>query len=73
MKAVKGKNKVLSFIGLEESRLFNKIESAGFFNISNLTEREHVLAKDMFARNIIRKVKNHNNVGYKIYPQRDQI
>jgi len=73
MKAVKGKNKILSLISLEEARLFNKIESAGFVNISNLTEREHILANDMFTRNIIRKVKNHNNVVYKIYPQRDQI
>lgn len=73
MRAVKGKNKILSLISLEESRLFTKIEQEGFVHISNLTEREQTLANDLHTKNILQKVQKNNHVGYAIYPQRDQL
>ena len=73
MKAVKGKHEVLCLISLEESRLFNKADFYGFLDISNLSEREQELAGDLYKRNVFRKVRRNNHVGYKVYPQRPQL
>ena len=73
MRAVKGKNKILSLISLEEARIFNKVEMAGVLNISNLTEREQAIANDLYVKNVLQKVRKNDYVGYKIYPQREQL
>jgi len=73
MRAIKGKNNILSFISMEETRLFNKAEMVGFLNISNLTERENLVADGLYKKNVFRKVQRNEHVGYKIYPQREKL
>ena len=73
MKAVKGRNNVLCLISREESRLFNKADFDRFLNISNLNERERHLAEDLHKRNVFRKVRKNEHVGFTIYPQKPQL
>lgn len=73
MRAVKGKNGVLSFTSNPETALFNKIELHGFMDISSLSEREHYLAEELFKRNLLKKIKRGDKIGYKIYEQKTAI
>jgi hypothetical protein len=73
MRAVRGKNGILSLINRDEARLFNKTDLENFLDINNLTERDTFIAEDLYKRNVLRKVRKENRVGYKIYPQKTQL
>lgn len=73
MKAVKCKNGSLSLLNRDESSLFNKANMATFLDISSLNERECYVAEEMYKRNVFRKVKRGESVGYKIHPQKEKI
>lgn len=73
MRAVRGKNGVLSLINRDEVRLFNKIDLERFLDINNLSERDMFIAEDMYKKNVLRKVRKETKVGYKIYPQSNKV
>jgi len=73
MKAVKCKNGVLSILNRAESALFNKADMNSFLEISSLTEQESHVAQEMYKRNVLRKVKRGESIGYKIHPQKEKL
>ena len=72
MRAVKGKNERLSLISSLEAKIFNKIEEDGFVDVNSMSERENYLADDLYKRDILKKVRRDNNIGYKIFKKEDQ-
>lgn len=72
MRAVNGKNKKLSLISSLEAKVFNKIEEDGFVEVNSMSERENFLADDLYKRDILRKVRRDNTIGYKIFKKEDQ-
>ena len=73
MRAVKGKNKILSLINNPESSFFNKLNMEGFINVNTLNERELYIAEEMYKKNVIRKVRKGEWIGYKTYPQKEVL
>jgi hypothetical protein len=73
MRAVKGKNKILSLINNPESSFFNKLDMEGFINVNTLNERELYIAEEMYKKNVIRKVRKGESIGYKTYPQKEVL
>lgn len=73
MKAVKCKNGTLSILNRNEASLFNKADMVNFLDISTLNERECYIAEEMYKRNVLRKVKKGERIGYKIHPQKEKI
>jgi hypothetical protein len=67
VRAVKGKNQKLSLISSLEARLFNKIEEDGFIDLNSMSERDNYLADDLYKRDILKKVKRDNTIGYKTF------
>ncbi len=72
MRAVNGKNKKLSLISSLEAKVFNKIEEDGFVEVNSMSERENFLADDLYKRDILKKVRRDNTIGYKIFKKEDQ-
>lgn len=72
MRAVNGKNKKLSLISSLEAKVFNKIEEDGFVEVNSMSERENFLADDLYKRDILKKVKRDNTIGYKIFKKEVQ-
>ena len=72
MRAVNGKNKKLSLISSLEAKIFNKIEEDGFVEVNSMSERENFLADDLYKRDILKKVRRDNTIGYKIFKKEDQ-
>lgn len=73
MRAVKCKNGCLSIINRDETTLFNNAEFSGFLPISKLSEREQYVAEDLFKRNIFRKLKKGDTIGYTTYAQKERL
>ena len=69
MRAVKCKDGVLSLIGSQDAKLFNKIEFEEFVNINSLSERDAYIAEEMYKKNILRKVRKGDKIGYKVYKE----
>ena len=72
MRAVNGKNKKLSLISSLEAKVFNNIEEDGFVEVNSMSERENFLADDLYKRDILKKVRRDNTIGYKIFKKEDQ-
>jgi len=73
MRAVKGKDGYLCLLSRDETALFNNVDMMEFLDISNLDERTHHLAEEMYKKNTLRKVRRGDRVGYKIYPQQERL
>ena len=73
MRAVKDKNNYLNFISTLENRVFNKIDLSGFLSVNSMDEREFYIAEEMYKKDILQKVTKGEELGYKIYPQREKI
>lgn len=73
MRAVKGRHGILSIIGRDEAALFNKADFVGFLDISSLTEREQLIAEDLYKKNVLKKVKRAESIGYKTFQQKEKI
>ena len=73
MRAVKCKNGHLSLISRSEAALFNNAEFKGFLSLNSLNERDQHLAEELYKRNVLRKIKRGDDIGYKIHPQKEQI
>ncbi|MBM37806.1 MAG: hypothetical protein CMO97_01920 [Woeseia sp.] len=71
MRAVKGKNEKLSLISSLEAKIFNKIEEDGFLEVNTMSERENFLADDLYKRDIVKKVRRDNTIGYKTFKKED--
>jgi len=73
MRAVKCKNGCLSIINRDETAMFNNIEFNEFVSVNTLNEREQHIADEMYKRNVLRKVKRGESIGYKVYPQKQKL
>lgn len=73
MRAVKDKNKYLNLISSTEAKVFNKIDLTGFTNVNSLNEREQYIAEELYKKDVLQKITKGEQVGYKIYPQREKI
>lgn len=73
MRAIIGKNGILSIIGRDEGRLFRKIDFDKFCDINTLSERDQYIAEELYKKNLLKKVRKENKVGYKIYPQKNIV
>jgi len=67
MRAVKGKNNQLSLISRPEAQIFSTIEAAGFIPCTSLGERDLYIAEELYQKNLLKKVRKNNCVGYKTY------
>lgn len=73
MRAVKGKNGILSILNRDEASLFDKAELSGFINTAMLNERELYIAEELHKKNILQKIKKGNTIGYRQYAQRNVL
>lgn len=73
MKTVKDKNKYLNFISSLESKIFNKVDLTGFVSVNTLNEREQHIAEELYKKDILQKITQGEQVGYKIYPQKEKL
>ena len=73
MKAVKDKNKYLNLISSTEAKVFNKIALTGFTDVNSLDEREQYIAEELYKKDVLQRITKGEQVGYKIYPQREKI
>tara|TARA_B100001057_G_C22674563_1_gene881304 strand:+ start:721 stop:942 length:222 start_codon:yes stop_codon:yes gene_type:complete len=73
MRAVKGKNNFLSLINNPETTLFNKCDMERFLDVNTLSERELHLAEELYKRDVFRKVRKGDKIGYKTYIQKQKI
>lgn len=73
MKAVKCKNKYLNFISSLESKVFNKVDTTGFVGVNTLSEREQHIAEELYKKDILQKITQGEQIGYKIYPQKEKL
>ena len=73
MRAVKGKHQILSLINNPESSFFNKLDMQGFIDVNTLSERDIYVAEELYKRDVIRKVKKGESIGYKTYPQKTKL
>jgi hypothetical protein len=73
MKAVKDKNKYLNLISSTEAKIFNKVDLSGFVSVNSLNEREQYIAEELYKKDVLQKIKKGEQVGYKIYPQKEKI
>lgn len=73
MRAVKGKNNILNLISRDEASLFNKTEFNEFLDISTLSERDLYIAEELYKKNVLKKVRRGESIGYKVYPQKTQL
>ncbi len=70
MKAVKGKNNILSLISSTEAKLFNKVDLEKFVDVNTLNERDLYIAEEMYKKNVLKKVRKGTKVGYKTFEQK---
>tara|TARA_E500000331_G_scaffold324118_1_gene340149 strand:- start:340 stop:564 length:225 start_codon:yes stop_codon:yes gene_type:complete len=73
MKVVKDKNKYMNFISSLESKIFNKVDLTGFVGVNTLDEREQYIAEELYKKDILQKITQGEQVGYKIYPQKEKL
>jgi hypothetical protein len=73
MRAVKGKNNFLSLINNPETSLFNKCDMEKFLDVNTLSERELHLAEELYKRDVFKKVRKGDKIGYKTYIQKQKI
>ena len=73
MKAVKGKNQILCLINNPETSFFNKCDLQKFIDVNTLNEREQYIANELYKRDVLKKVRKGDKVGYKTYTQKQKI
>ena len=73
MKVVKDKNKYMNFISSLESKIFNKVDLTGFVGVNTIDEREQYIAEELYKKDILQKITQGEQVGYKIYPQKEKL
>ena len=64
MRAVKGKNKILSLISRPEARIYSMIEADGFISCESLSERDSYIAEELYQLELILQ---NNEIDRQIY------
>jgi hypothetical protein len=70
MRAVRGKNGLLTLISTVESRIYDIAETQGFIAQTSLDERSHHIADQLHQQNVLRKVKRGEQLGYTTYREK---
>jgi hypothetical protein len=65
MRAVRNKFGTTTMVCKEEGELLNKIDMRGFTPLNSLSEREQMLAEELYRRNVLRRGRIKHDVGYK--------
>lgn len=73
MRVVKGRNKVMCFISSTEAKVYEMISADQFTDLTALTERDIQFAEEMYKRNVVRKVRRGQSIGYKTYDQTEKL
>lgn len=74
MRAIKGKDGILTLINREQSRLIDKLCATDSFPINTLTEREAYIAEELYQQNILQKMKGKGDqFVYKTYEQSTRL
>lgn len=67
MKSVQTKHGYLTFINNPETRVFDKIKCQDFVSVNSLTEAERHNADQLVQKNVLEKIDNHEQTGYRAY------
>ena len=73
MKAVKGKDNILSLINKFETQLYDQAELFGSLKLNELSERDAHLADIMHQKNIFNKVNKNGCECYTIYSAKQKL
>lgn len=67
MRVLKGKNNQISIISRPESKIITMIQADGFVPCDSLDERDLYVAEELYQKNLIKKVRKNNCIGFKTY------
>ena len=73
MKSVPTKDGYMTLINNPETRVFDKIKICDFLCVNNLTEAERYNADQLVQRNVLQKVEQHEEVGYRAYSRKVRL
>lgn len=73
MKSVPTKDGWMTLINNPETRVFDKIKICDFLCVNNLTEAERYNADQLVQRNVLQKVEQHEEVGYRAYSRKVRL
>ena len=73
MKSVPTKDGWMTLINNPETRVFDKIKICDFLCVNNLTEAERYNADQLVQRNVLQKVEQHEEVGYRAYARKIRL
>jgi hypothetical protein len=68
MRVLTNKHGFTTMVSREESAVINKIAMQGFTPLNSLSEREQMLAEDLYRKNLLRRGRLKHDVGYKVLP-----
>ena len=67
MRSAPTKDGWMTLINNPESRVFDKIKTCDFVCVNNLSEAERYNADQLTQRNVLQKVEQNGEVGYRAY------
>lgn len=67
MKSVQTKHGYLTFISIPEYQVFDKIKMCNFVCVNTLSESEKHNADQLVQKNVLQKVQQNEQTGYKAY------
>jgi hypothetical protein len=73
MKSVPTKDGYMTLINNPETRVFDKIKIYDFLCVNNLTEAERYNADQLVQRNVLQKVEQNEEVGYRAYSRKVRL
>ena len=73
MKTVPTKDGYMTLINNPESRVFDKIKVCDFLCLNNLSEAERHNADQLTQRNVLQKVEQNGEVGYRAYSRKIRL
>jgi hypothetical protein len=73
MKSVPTKDGYMTLINNPETRVFDKIKIYDFLCVNNLTEAERYNADQLVQRNVLQKVEQNEEVGYRAYSRKIRL
>ena len=73
MKTVPTKDGYMTLINNPQTRVFDKIKIFDFLCVNNLTEAERYNADQLVQRNVLQKVEQHEEVGYRAYARKIRL
>ena len=73
MKSVPTKEGYITLINNPESRVFDKIKVCDFVCVNTLSETERYNADQLVQRNVLQKVEQNEEVGYRTYSRKIRL